>query len=131
MSTIRRKQSAFSWVARVAVLLLATSLQNSPVLAQTGIKSSPDAWKEIVSLARKEGRVLVYSNISPQIMDRLKEDFAKAYAGITMEVAPRVASGFLISKLDQERQSGADGADVAMLGEVGWARNAAKIGTLK
>src|ERR1700687_5866692 len=131
MSTIGRKQSAFSWLARMAVLLLATSLQNSPVSAQIGIKSSPDAWKEIVSLARKEGRVLVYSHLSSPVMDRLKEDFAKAYPGITMEVPPLMGSGVMISKLDQERQAGVDGADVATVGEIGWARNGAKNGTLK
>ena len=91
---------------------------------------SPEAWKTIVDAAHKEGKVLLYSAATQAIQGRIKTAFNKVYPGITMEWI-RYGSGELMTKLDQERQMGADGADVGVSTEVAWFDRAGKAGQLK
>lgn len=92
--------------------------------------ATPEQWKQIVAAAQKEGSVTYYSATSPQTTERLKADFEKAYPGITM-AWQRYGSGQLVTKLDQERSAGAEGADVAVATELGWFEQRVKEKTIR
>lgn len=112
-----------------ALCLLLTS---GATFAQVGatVRATPDQWKAIVAAAHKEGKVSLYGSISPEKLDEIKVDFQKVYPGIRLE-AVRYSSGPTISKLDQERQTGTDGADVAVSTAVDWLEDRIKEGALK
>lgn len=109
-------------------LLLAGGLFLS---ASAGLANAQSAaWKDIVAAAQKEGRVVVFSAQGPSVMERVKADFEKTYPGIKLEQT-RMSSGPMMSKLDQERATGADGGDVTVTTEVVWLEDRLKDGTLK
>lgn len=100
-------------------------------LAQGAPKAvSADAWKTIVAAAQKEGKVTIYSAATQAIQARIKTGFEKANPGITLEWI-RYGSGELMTKLDQERQTGVDGADVGVSTETSWFDKNGKAGLLK
>ena len=100
-------------------------------LAQGAAKAaSPDAWKAIVAAAQKEGKVTVYNAATQAIQARIKTAFEKAYPGIAVEWN-RYGSGELMTKLDQERQTGVEGADVGVSTETSWFDRNGKAGLLK
>ena len=114
-----------------AVTALASALALPGVSVAQGAKPvSADAWKGIVAAANKEGKVLLYSAATQAIQTRIKTAFTKAYPGISMEWI-RYGSGELMTRLDQERQTGVEGADVGISTEVAWFDNASKAGYLK
>ncbi len=102
--------------------LISLSLCASTVLAsaalflmteQAGAEPvSPAEWQKIVAAARKEGKVVFYGSASQATMGRVKTAFESAYPGIVLEHS-RIIGSALISKLEQERQTGTEGADVA------------------
>jgi iron(III) transport system substrate-binding protein len=87
-------------------------------------------WKDIVAAAQKEGRVVVFSAQGPSVMERIKADFEKTYPGIALEQT-RMSSGPMMSKLDQERATGADGGDVTITTEMIWLEDRLRDGGLK
>lgn len=114
----------------IACALLSGSLAVSGVFAQGAPRMTPEAWKTTVEAARKESRVVVYSAVMPQIQERLKADFEKAFPGITVE-ATRYPSGLMLTKLEQERGANLDGADVHIFSETGWTEARALDGSMK
>jgi iron(III) transport system substrate-binding protein len=122
----RRCSARLAQAVALAALLSATV----PALAQGAAKASPEAWKGVVAAAQKEGKVVVYSAVMPQIQDRLKADFEKTYPGIAIE-ATRYPSGVLLTKLEQERSANVDGADVHIFSETGWTEARALDGSVK
>ena len=114
----------------IAATALAMASSAGGVLAQAAARATPEAWKAIVAAAEKEGRVVLYHATAPAIADRAKADFEKLYPRIKVEWQ-RGGSGAMSSKLDQERETGADGGDVSITSEFPWFRNRAKDGTLK
>lgn len=110
-----------------ALLLLLTS---SAAWGQVSSETTPAAWKEIMSNAQKEGRVVLYTVIPAAIMDRLKADFAATNPGIAVEYT-RLSSGPILSKLDVESKTGVDGADMHVSSEVTWTEDRAKEGLIK
>ena len=109
---------------------LCAALAAASANAQTAARATPEAWRAIVAAAQKEGRVVMYHATAPAVADRVKADFEKAYPGISFEWQ-RGNSGAISAKLDQERVTGADGADVAITTEFPWFRNRAKDNELK
>lgn len=105
---------------RLAILVsaigLAMGLAVSGVSAQTATDA---AWKVVTDRARIEGKAVFYTNIGPAVFARLKEGFEKAYPGLGVEPV-RLVGGALVSKVDQERTTGADGADMLIMTDVGW-----------
>lgn len=83
---------------------------------QQGATSNPE-WDAIVAAAKQEGSVTLYLP-APGVAERVKPAFEKKY-GITLDFV-RAASGELITKLEQEKSSGAAGADVAFLADTAW-----------
>ena len=79
---------------------------------------SPEAWKSVVAAARKEGHVMLYTSHADPITKRMKEDFGKLYPDIELSTA-RYTGSVTISKVEQERTTGADGADVTISADVG------------
>lgn len=117
---------------RNAVLATGTMLFALAAPGEAGAQGtmSVEAWKAVVAAAQKEGRVVMYTATAPAIANKVKAEFEKTYPGITFEWQ-RAASGPLVSKLEQERQTAVDGADVAVHTEFTWFRAKAKEGQLK
>lgn len=95
-------------------------------LAQAADPQSAE-WAKLVAAARKEGRVVLYNQIPPQVGDRLKADFEKLYPEITVEHVRSAGSG-LLAKLDTERQANADGGDVLMATNISYLQTRARDG---
>lgn len=79
----------------------------------------PAKWAEIVAAAKKEGSVNFYTGVSPNGANLLVEGFKKAYPDIKIFMV-RNTGAALTAKVEQERVSGADGADVVMNSERAW-----------
>lgn len=85
----------------------------------------PAAWDRTVAAAKKEGLVRFYSVQLPPAVDRTVAGFKKAYPDIAIE-SFRGAAGAVMPRVDQERTSGADGADVLISTDVVWFINRTK-----
>ncbi len=86
-------------------------------------------WARTVAAARKEGAVNLYSAQPAPLIARLVAGFKSAHPDMPIEFV-RLTSGALMSKVDQERSTGADGADVVITSEVAWTEAFAKDGNL-
>lgn len=113
----------------VAGMTVALSLVANAAWAQAK-PASPVQWKEIVAAAEREGKVVLYTATVVPVQTRIKTDFEKAYPRIQLEWV-RYPSGPLMARIDQERQSGAPGADVATSTEAAWFGARVKEGQLK
>jgi iron(III) transport system substrate-binding protein len=117
--------------AALAALAVSVSMQPQSVLAQSAASRAQSAdWAKVVEAAKKEGKVALYVHTVPGVNERIRADFAKAYPDITLELN-RVIGVALIAKVEEERKSGADGADVVVLTEPAWLEGLAKAGALK
>jgi iron(III) transport system substrate-binding protein len=85
--------------------------------AQAGFQANE--WAKIVAAAKKEGKVSFYGSTPVQAGQRLLAGFRKAYPDIAIDYV-RLSSGEMMSRLDQERAAGVDGADVWLGAEVVW-----------
>lgn len=74
-------------------------------------------WAKVTAEARREGRVAVYSQAVPSIMQRVKADFEKNNPGIVLEVQRPIP---LSAAVDREIQTGSDGADVVINPDLVW-----------
>ena len=108
-------------------ILIAVAVAFLPAIA---VAQASGNWDAVVAAAKKEGRVLLYSGAVPAVTDRLKRDFEKAVPGIALEVH-REASGPMLAKLEAERSTNADGADLVITTEVLWLDNKQKEGVLR
>lgn len=77
------------------------------------IRQSPADWSKTLTAAQKEGRVVLYSGTVPAVLERISVDFKKAHPGIKLE-SSRLTGNVVVSRADQERSSGSDGADVVI-----------------
>lgn len=85
----------------------------------------PAAWARVVAAAKKEGRVVLYSGLTISVTTRIAEGFKKAYPDIPIEFV-RATSGALLARIEQEKVSSVDGADVWFTSEVKWFIDRAK-----
>lgn len=97
--------------------------------AQAPGRVGADAWNGVVAAAQKEAKVVVYGNMQAPVAARIRADFEKAYPGMSLEYT-RLASGAMVAKLNQERSTGVDGAEVAILTDRGWLEDRVKEGSL-
>jgi len=114
----------------LGTLSVVAAISSQAALAQGFKSATPADWARVVVEARKEGRVALYSAAVPAVLNRLKEDFEKHNPGIIVEVT-RIVGTQLVSKMDQERGTGADGADVAITPETTWVTDRIKQSQLK
>jgi iron(III) transport system substrate-binding protein len=70
-------------------------------------------WQETVQAAEKEGKVVFYSSAIQGTIDRLEAAFEAKYPKIDMQ-ATRVTGVDLATALENERNSGSDGADIVL-----------------
>lgn len=104
---------------------------SSVALAQGTAAYRADEWAKVVAAARTEGRVLVYANSPPALLDRLRADFNAANPGIALEFARYPGNGVVV-KIDQEREAkAADGADAGITSEIPWTDERSKAGLLR
>jgi iron(III) transport system substrate-binding protein len=87
-------------------------------------------WNGILAGARKEGRVMFYTGQPTPVANRIAGGFRKMYPDIAVEIV-RGPSGEVLAKVDQERSSGVDGADVFLSTEVSWFTERAREGKLR
>lgn len=87
-------------------------------------------WDSIVMAANNEGRVVYYTNSIDPINERVKTDFERMYPKISLE-ATRIVGPPLVARLDQERQSGVDGADIFNSIDIEWVEQRAEKGLIK
>ena len=108
----------------IAALAIACAITASTTTAQTSFKGYQAAeWAKVTAEARREGHVVVYSQVVPPVMQRLKADFEKLNPGITVEVSR--PQGIIIIA-DKERATSTDGADLLMVPDVNWALERSK-----
>ena len=115
----------------LAALLVAGGLSSASAVAQTAGKAPPAnaAWTGVVAAAKQERSVNVYLSIVPPVLDRLLASFKTLYPDITVE-SFRSGSGQVSARVDQERASGSDGADVVITSEFAWFASRTKEGHL-
>jgi len=99
------------------------ALLSGPTFAQAA------EWAKTLAAAKKEGRVFFYGSTPVQAGQRLLAGFKKAYPDIAIDYT-RLSSGEMVSRIDQERASGADGGDVWLGAEVLWFQARDKEGRL-
>ena len=90
---------------------------------------SPEEWQTIVDAANQEGKVTVYSVMLPNQNEALEAGFEATYPDIDMEVV-RITGGDMEARLDAEKQTNAEGADVGAHINYQWIVNAAEAGDL-
>ena len=123
-----RPRPAMPGRPRIAAALLVAALG----LASTAgaQQAAPAAsWPAIVAAAKKEGTVFFYGTMAVPVLQRLADGFRKVYPDIKVELT-RMNSGPMMSRLDQERSSGVDGADLTIHTDYGWFQDRAKEGKL-
>lgn len=85
-------------------------------------------WDAVVTAAKAEGSVLLYSSQNPKRLDALKAAFTKAYPEIKMEYV-RGTDAELNPKVEVEKQTGKGAADVHMVTDASWITSAEESGT--
>jgi len=119
------------FVVALGLLAAAATITTSATAQGTAASAaSSGAWQKIVAAAQKERTVVFYGVISKPVIDRMTVDFEAANPGLKLEYH-RLTGGPLVSKLEQERKTGADGADVAVATERIWFEERAKDGSIK
>ncbi len=122
------KRSSFPYVllATVAVLLLfsCASAQSTPPAApketsREGVAApkpgGQEKWDQLVSAAKKEGRVVLYGEIGPELRAAISEAFQKKF-GIEMDVVS-AKTGEIAQRFLKEDQANVAIADALMTGQ--------------
>lgn len=110
-------------------VLLAVASTTAVAQARTG-QATESSWPAVIDAARKEGSVTLYTQVVPPLIERVKAEFARTYPGIALE-AVRLPGLGVLTKLDQERQSGSDGGDVVIIADITWLEDRVKEGNLR
>lgn len=109
----RRVLTAVSVLA-LSVLAACGSTGGGATPSEGGGAVEGDAkWQETVKAAEQEGMVVFYSSAPQGTIDRLEKAFEEKYPGIDMQ-ATRVTGLELATALENERNSGGNGADIAL-----------------
>jgi iron(III) transport system substrate-binding protein len=80
------------------------------------------SWSEVVAKANEEGSVTMYYSFTDQQFGELQKAFEKQYPDITLEGSRQLGSTGAFEKLETERTTGVDGADVFSNGGQAWIR---------
>ena len=106
-------------------MLLGSCAFTCMTAGQVHAQQVAQSWPAIVAAAKKEGRVTFYNSVPLPPIQRAAAGFKKVYPEIEL-VYQRGPSGQLLSKVDQERNSNAEGADILISTEVNWYLERAK-----
>jgi len=119
---MKRSQTHPAFRRRAVTLAAAALLTTTLAACGSSSDDTPevgDSWDDIVAKAADEGTVSLYSAQAPQTVERIADCFRKEYPDISIDVV-RGTSGDLLTRVDQERASGSDGADVWVTTELAW-----------
>jgi iron(III) transport system substrate-binding protein len=106
--------------------LAAAGLFTASLLAAGAVFAQPaPTWDRILEAAKKEGKIVLYTNTVPPVSQRIVADFAKAYPDIKIEFN-RLVGAQMNTTLTQERQTNVDGGDVVLSNETLWLEDRAK-----
>jgi len=103
------------------------------VLAACGSGSDDSGFVEpapsspLYEAAKKDGKVVVYETVTPDVVDALKKGFEARYPGVEVE-AVRLPDAEMIPRLETELGSNAPTADVVQNGSPEWLAAQAKEG---
>lgn len=101
-------------VAALAVLAACGSAGSTAAPSTGGSAPEGDAtWQETIKAAEQEGTVVFYSSAPQGTIDRLEKAFEEKYPAIDMQ-STRVTGLELATALENERNSGGSGADIAL-----------------
>ncbi len=105
--------------AAASLLMAACGSSGSTQTAESGPAVSVDeaAWSEIVEAAKAEGSLVVYSSLSD--VESSFAQFEELYPEIDVTIE-RAPTGDLITRLDQELEVNAQGADLTMHSQSAW-----------
>ena len=108
----------------------AITIAAAPALHAQSAGYQAAEWAKTVAAANKEGRVVVYYSAVTPVLERVKADFEKLYPSIIVEYS-RLNTN-VPGKIEAERNTGADGADVDLdSSAILWTLGLAKAGSLK
>lgn len=105
--------------SRQRALVLSSLMALSLVAPMHAQSQTARDWPSIVAAAKKSGKVQLYSVMPASATQQIADGFRKAHPDITIE-AVALPSIQLLAKVDQERASGSDGADVFLTSEIDW-----------
>lgn len=120
-------------LAQVLIVLAVVFLSVFSIgsFAQSGRTLTDQEWKEVQAAALREGKVVFYGDPNVGMMAKIQADFEKANPGIVLERS-RMVGPTLIGKIEADRSTGTDGADIAVGVELmSWYEDAAKRGMIK
>lgn len=91
--------------------------------------AADDDWAAVVEAAKQEGRVVFYTSQTDQIISAIEEGFEAAYPEIDF-IGLRTLGGELVTRVEQERTSDAEGADVIVGSDPAFMRSVDESGGL-
>lgn len=104
----------------LAFVSVATMVLSASVFGQRAFTSIPPSdWAKVVAAANAEGKVVIYGGPAIAVGAQYKAAFSKQYPRIELEYRRLVGAPARIA-LEQERQSGTDGADAVITPELVW-----------
>ncbi|MFZ2176283.1 MAG: transporter, partial [Rhodococcus sp. (in: high G+C Gram-positive bacteria)] len=95
--------------------------------ASTSSKPVDGSWEDIVAAANEEGSVMLYSSQKPANLEALQAAFHAKYPDIKMDFV-RGTDPDINPRVETETKIGKGTADVHMLTDTAWIRNAADSG---
>lgn len=108
------RRTGLALVAALACVLTACGSGGDSAPAGAGPALEGDAqWQETVLAAEQEGTVVFYSSATQATIDRLEAAFEQQYPKIDMQPT-RVTGLELATALENERNAGGTGADIAL-----------------
>lgn len=122
-SSIKRLFALFTMASAGMLASACGATDAEPTTVTTAEVPDPNAgggvaWDSIVSAAKDEGEVVLYV-VYPGLEERLTNGFKAAYPDIKLTIV-RQPTAELVARLDQEKATGAPGADVAALLSPSW-----------
>lgn len=114
---------------RAFLAVTAASTLGTPFYITSGRAQDLPSWKETIAAAAREGSVQIYTTNDITIWQEAAGGFNAIYPDIEVVIA-RVSSGPMSVKVNQEMESGSDGADFILTTSVGYVAELAARGAL-
>ncbi|GAA1734366.1 ABC transporter substrate-binding protein [Aeromicrobium alkaliterrae] len=111
----------------IAVSMVALALAACGSTEDDGPKAEPADDSALYAAAREEGKVVVYMNVTPDVVEAVSEGFEATYPGVEVE-AVRLPDAEMIPRLETELSSGAPTADFVENASPNWLIEQGKTG---
>ncbi|MEW2355799.1 extracellular solute-binding protein [Spirillospora sp. NPDC029432] len=110
-----------------AVLVMSAACGNKPVSTAKAVAFN--TLDELVAAAKKEGRVLLYTDMLPADNKRLQAAWSKAYPDIDLQIKA-ISGTDLLTRFESENESNAPSADVVSSAQPDYYADASKRGLI-